>query len=124
MVVNAVNPGFCKSSLGNEIRESVAGAIAMTVGEAIVAHSTEEGGRAIAHAVVTTDLRKATEKKLAKELDDSTALDPKALHGKFLTGMQVKEESDFIISREGKMVEKRLWVRQNLTRWLITYGNT
>lgn len=89
-----------------------------------MAHSTEEGGRAIAHAVVTTDLRKATEKKLAKELDDSTALDPKALHGKFLTGMQVKEESDFIISREGKMVEKRLWVRQNLTRWLITYGNT
>jgi retinol dehydrogenase 12 len=34
----------------------------------------------------------------------------KEVHGKFLSSCRIEEESDFVISLEGKRVQDRLWV--------------
>ena len=77
---------------------------------AILALTTEEGGRTLAHGALVVDPRKAMSAKEAQEVSEAYAQDPKALHGKFLGWTRIMEESDYVLSDEGQRVQERLWV--------------
>ncbi|KAH8116173.1 hypothetical protein DFH11DRAFT_1725674 [Phellopilus nigrolimitatus] len=113
VTVNAVNPGYCRSSLNAEWKGSVLTAVLLWLSFVLVARTTEEGGRRLVHAAVTVDPTKALRKKDLKDAQLRAKLDsayPKALHGKFICHSEIKEESDFVLSSEGQDAEARIWV--------------
>lgn len=110
LIVNNVNPGFCKSSLTREAKNYLIVYVIIYVFTAALAKSTEEGGRALAHAALVVDPRKAMSTKDAAKLDEAEASNPKALHGKFISWTRIAEESDFVLSEEGKAMQDRVWV--------------
>lgn len=81
---------------------------------AAFAKKTEEGGRSLAHAALVVDPRKAMSSKDAAKLDEAEASNPKALHGKFISWTRIAEESDFVLSEEGKIMQDRVWVNSLL----------
>ncbi len=58
--------------------------------EAALARTTEMGSRTLVHAA----------------LDGSN----KDVQGKYLNNCQIAEESDFVVSPEGKVIQDRVWV--------------
>ena len=58
VVVNAVNPGYCKSDLVHDYEEGFFMRYAIQL-SLYVARTTEEGGRSLVHAAVTVDSDKA-----------------------------------------------------------------
>ncbi|KAI0065468.1 NAD(P)-binding protein [Artomyces pyxidatus] len=89
LTVNAVNPGFCYSSLNRELRFPVT--LFLTVFRVLVARTTEVGSRALVWAATGARHR---------EQD---------LRGAFVSDASVKEPSDFVLSEEGARVQKQLW---------------
>lgn len=80
----------------------------MTLMSLAFARTAEEGGRAIAHAALIVDSRLAMEKEEAKRYTGPT--DSKALHGKYIANTRLVEDSDFVMSEQGKKAQERLWV--------------
>jgi len=88
ITICAVNPGFCKTHLFQQVSSPVDLIVAKGI-DASVARSPEEGSRTLIHAALF-----GTKKEI---------------HGKFLSTCKVVEESDFVISLEGRRVQDRLW---------------
>lgn len=121
LLVNTVNPGFCKSSLLREVKTNFILSAVIYIIQSAVALSTEQGGRTLAHAALVVDPRKAMNKKDARNVTDADARNPKALHGKFLGWTRIMEESDFVLSDEGKKEEERLWVSRTVALNIVIY---
>jgi retinol dehydrogenase-12 len=93
-IVNCVNPGMCHSSLGRNIWKTLGLFQAMTVGVwyNLTARATEAGGRQLVWAATGGRHRE------------------QQLHGRYISDMEVKEESDFAVSVEGYETQQKLWV--------------
>ncbi|KAI0037246.1 short-chain dehydrogenase [Vararia minispora EC-137] len=91
IITCSVNPGFCKTLLARNLRLSVFAALRWWTYSSLVARTAEMGSRPIVWAAVSQSHRE------------------KALHGHFLSDMEVREESDFAVSKEGFMMQKKLW---------------
>ncbi|EIW83043.1 short-chain dehydrogenase [Coniophora puteana RWD-64-598 SS2] len=87
VVIDAVNPGFCKSQLTRNVAFYLQ--VVAKVGKALLARSTEMGSRTLVHAAV--------------------APGEKERHGHYVSACNVAEESDFVLSEEGQEVQRRLW---------------
>jgi retinol dehydrogenase-12 len=83
VAVSAVNPGFCHSRLGREVDSNPF--------LKLLARTTEMGSRTLVHAAIEPGERER--------------------HGHYLSSCKVTEESDYVLSVEGREVSKRLWVR-------------
>lgn len=64
-----------------------------------IARTPEMGSRAIIHAALAGTKRE--------------------IHGKFLSSCRIEEESDFVISLEGKRVQDRVWVGETFDLYLL-----
>ena len=107
LVVNAVNPGYCRSSLNSE-----APALLVRISY-LLARSTEEGGRKLVHAALTKELDKAlpeSRQKRGQYREQFEKEGQKFFNGKFFSHCVIAEESDYVISDEGGQVQERLWV--------------
>jgi retinol dehydrogenase 12 len=93
IIVNSVNPGFCLSS----IRRNMKFPMTLITGfmDLILARSTEEGSRTLVWAATAGR--------------DQTTLQEN-LKGAYTSDCRVEEPSDFLFTKEGQEVEKRIWV--------------
>ena len=91
LIVNSVDPGFCSSSL----RKSYTGRRSWSnwLMEILLARTSEQGSRPLIWASVG-----------GKDNVDE-------LRGAYVSGLQVQEPSDYVISEEGKRVQTKLWVK-------------
>ena len=90
LIVNTVNPGFCHSELARNIT-GLQGWY-MWLRKILLARTTEQGSRQLIWASIG-----------GKDNIDQ-------LHGAYISSMQVKEPSDFVVSDEGKDAQTILWV--------------
>ncbi|TDL30131.1 NAD(P)-binding protein [Rickenella mellea] len=84
VIIDAVNPGFCRS----ELLRSVQPTFLMSMMERLLARSTECGSRTLVHAAIGGG---------------------KELRGRYLSSCAVREESDYCLSKEGGVIQDRLW---------------
>jgi len=85
LTVNAVNPGLCRTDIGREITSWGYYLLVLLLGR-----SAELGGRTLVHAAVG-DVAEG------------------GMHGVYLSNCAVRETSDFVLSKEGRNVEERIW---------------
>lgn len=91
LVVTAVDPGFCHSSLQRELEKyCLLRMILAFVKWLLRARTSEMGSRNIVHAALATNAQD--------------------LHGKYMSSCEVVEECDYLLSAEGKAFSERLWV--------------
>lgn len=83
VIINCVNPGWCKT----ELFRTNDGGPGGRIGLRLIGRTAEEGARTLVDAVVA---------------------DQKS-HGKYLSECRVKPESTWVRSDEGGLVEKRVW---------------
>lgn len=98
IVVAAVNPGYCYSSLRREF--SGFRAVFDRLMEFALAWTTEQGSRQLVWAALGGD--------------------PDQVRGGYVSIAQIVEPSDFVISDEGHKVQDRAWVSQFLE---LLHGN-
>ncbi|KZV61633.1 short-chain dehydrogenase [Peniophora sp. CONT] len=89
VIVDSVSPGFCRSTLGRNM--GILQSIQMKIMYAVLAQSTEVGGRQIAWAA------------LAHRNCEHV------IHGRYTQYMEAVEESDWALSEEGFAMQTRLW---------------
>jgi len=86
LTVNAVNPGLCHSDLTRNRKNST---LKFQIWKLVNARSTEVGSRTLLHAALSKDMQGQT--------------------GKFTNACAVAEESDLVLSPEGKTIQDRIW---------------
>jgi retinol dehydrogenase 12 len=91
LVVNAVNPGFCVSSLRRNIPSFRY--IIYWFMETFISWSAERGSRQLIFAALGNQSK------------------PDEMKGAYISSSQIVEPSDYVISGEGAEVQKQLWVR-------------
>jgi len=82
LVVNCVNPGYCKSELARNVNNDSQG---------LLAYTTEEGSRQLVWAAVGGE----------DQRDE--------LKGAYISSSQINEPSDVVLGEEGKVLEGRVW---------------
>ncbi|KAF8119710.1 short-chain dehydrogenase [Boletus edulis] len=88
--VSAINPGFCHSRLTRFIEGNPFINFVVHVGKALFARTTEMGSRTLVHPAVEPS-----------ENDR---------HGRYVSSCEVAEESDYVLSEEGKEISRLLWM--------------
>ncbi|EJU05780.1 NADP-binding protein [Dacryopinax primogenitus] len=86
LTVNAVNPGLCHSELTRNRKNPT---WRFWFWKLVNGRSTEVGSRTLLHAALSKDMQ--------------------GLTGKFTNACAVAEESDLVISPEGKVIQDRVW---------------
>ena len=99
VIVNAVNPGFCYSALRRHITGLRAWSIWLM--ELCLARTSEQGSRELIWACIG-----------GKDNIDQ-------LRGAYISSMEVREPSDFVIGEEGKRAQTKLWVNNHLSYYRI-----
>ena len=94
ITVNSVNPGLCFSNLGYGAPPEEAEKLQKLREE--LAFTTEQGSRQLVYAAV------------------GSLNDEEKLRGKYIHMSEVVEESDFVISEDGKIVQDKVWVSGSL----------
>ncbi|KAJ7140917.1 hypothetical protein C8R44DRAFT_603865 [Mycena epipterygia] len=89
LIINAVNPGFCKSELVRNVPWAVR--VIVSFIQFIVAFPTEVGSRRLVFGAV------------------GQPANPDALRGQYLNQNRVDEPSDFVISPEGRKAQEHIW---------------
>ncbi|KAG2054868.1 NAD(P)-binding protein [Suillus hirtellus] len=90
LVVTAVDPGLCHSSLPRELEKSCLLRMFLAFVKWLLrARTSEMGSRNIVHAALATDAQD--------------------LHGKYTSSCEVVEECDYLLSAEGKAFSEKLW---------------
>ncbi|KAK7012897.1 hypothetical protein R3P38DRAFT_1532088 [Favolaschia claudopus] len=89
LVINAINPGLCKTELSRE--EHGIASLFTAIFLNIFAFSAEQGSRQLVYGAV------------------ANADNPEALRGQFISACQVTEVSDFVLSHEGVKAQDQLW---------------
>ncbi|KAF7556515.1 hypothetical protein G7Z17_g1377 [Cylindrodendrum hubeiense] len=87
VVINAVNPGLCKTQLSRNVRLTMR--IVITLANSLLGRSVEMGSRTLVHAAVAG----------------------KESHGCYLGACEIKENQvpSWAIDEEGKQDQKRIW---------------
>ncbi len=94
ITVNSVTPGLCFSGIGSDAPAEQAERLQTRREE--FAFTTEEGSRQLVYGAVGS-------------LDNE-----EKLRGKYICMSEVVEESDFVISKDGKIVQDKVWVSGSL----------
>lgn len=90
LVVTAVDPGFCHSSLQRELEKYCLLRIVLAFVKWLLrARTSEMGSRNLVCAALATN--------------------PQDLHGKYMSSCEVIEECDYLLSAEGKAFSEKLW---------------
>ncbi|KIJ68096.1 hypothetical protein HYDPIDRAFT_107736 [Hydnomerulius pinastri MD-312] len=89
VAVSAINPGFCHSRLTRSIEGNPIVNLVLRAMKAMLARTTEVGSRTLVHPAVEPGER--------------------TRHGRYISCCEVSEESDYVLSDEGKEVSRRLW---------------
>jgi len=92
VVVNAVNPGYCKSHLRRNLSFPLR--VLDRLMEALIARTTEEGSRQLVWAAIGG---------AGREFE---------LRGGYVSMANLEEVSDYALSDEGAVVQTRIWVRE------------
>ncbi|KAK7007445.1 hypothetical protein R3P38DRAFT_3031127 [Favolaschia claudopus] len=89
LVIDAVNPGLCKTELMRDVK----GFMAMIFGALmnVLAFTAEEGSRQLVFGAIAHPDK------------------PDALRGQYLSACRIFEVSDFILSAEGVKAQNRIW---------------
>ncbi|KAG6371262.1 short-chain dehydrogenase [Boletus reticuloceps] len=87
--VTSINPRFCHSRLTRSVESNLVMKLMVHVGKALLARTTEMGSRALVHPAVEPSERDR--------------------HGRYVSCVEVAEESDYALSEEGKEISRRLW---------------
>jgi hypothetical protein len=95
VIVDAVNPGFCRSELAREM--SGMGGVLIWLMHTLLARTTEQGGRQLVYAAV------------------GSSEDPDRLHGGYINLHKVDEPSDYVLGDAGNKRQEKLWVRFEVT---------
>ena len=90
VIVIAANPGLCKSQLKRNL--PFPRRMAHSIMELLLAHTAEEGSRQLVWAAVGGAGRESE------------------LRGGFVSGADLQEVSEYVLSDEGAVVQTRLWV--------------
>ncbi|KAJ7177102.1 hypothetical protein C8R46DRAFT_48481 [Mycena filopes] len=93
LIINSVNPGLCHSDLTRGLSGIVA--FLEQLFALILSFSTEVGSRQLVLAAVAP----AGNSKLALE----------ELRGAYISGSNIREPSEFVVSPEGRKVQDRIW---------------
>src|SRR5882762_2703352 len=91
LIVDAVNPGFCKSNLRSNLPTWLK--ILFGLQELFLGRTTEEGSRRLVLGALGYQDR-----------EDE-------LHGAYVSECELQEVSDYALSPEGEEVQKRIWVK-------------
>ncbi|OBZ73345.1 WW domain-containing oxidoreductase [Grifola frondosa] len=89
VAVSAINPGFCHSSILRNWEEIFIIKVMLKSYAALFARSTEMGSRTLVHAALDPEERK--------------------FHNHYISNCEIVEESDFLLSEEGRKVSARIW---------------
>lgn len=89
ITVISVNPGFCHSELGRNVTGQVKEDLDKR--KADLAFTTEEGSRQLVYSALARRDRESE------------------LRGSYVSANRVDEPSDFILSEEGKQLQKKVW---------------
>ncbi|KAI0069192.1 short-chain dehydrogenase [Artomyces pyxidatus] len=100
LIVNAVNPGFCKSGLARNL--PFLDFIGHSAFQLFTARTSEQGSRMLVWAAIGGRNREAE------------------LHGAYVSDAGVMEVSDFVLSNEGADTQKRLWEESTETLSLVS----
>ena len=100
LIVNAVDPGFCHSALTRNAKGL--GKWFIELMKVLLARTAEQGSRQLIWACIG-----------GKDNIDQ-------LRGAYISSMQVREPSDFVVSEEGKRAQTKLWVNNHLSYYRIT----
>jgi len=84
VILNCVNPGWCKT----ELFRTNDGGFGGRIGLRLIGRTAEEGSRTLVHAAVAE----------------------KPTHGKYVSDCRIKPESSWVRSEESSQVEERLWI--------------
>ena len=93
LIVNSVNPGLCHSELARNM--TGISAWFLWLQKLLMARTTEQGSRQLIWACIG-----------GKDNIDQ-------LRGAYISSMEVREPSDFVVSEEGKRAQPKLWVNNN-----------
>ena len=88
--VSAINPGFCDSRFTRSVEGNAVVKVIVRMMKNLLARTSEMGSRTLVHPAVEPGER--------------------ARHGRFVSSCKVAEESDYILSDEGKEISRRVWV--------------
>jgi len=91
VIVNAVNPGYCKSHLSRNFTLLVR--VLIKIVEPLLARTTEEGSRQLVWAAIGGG---------GREFE---------LRGGYVDKASLQEVSDYVLSDEGAAMQTRIWVR-------------
>ncbi|KIJ64227.1 hypothetical protein HYDPIDRAFT_28664 [Hydnomerulius pinastri MD-312] len=91
LTANAVNPGFCYSSLRREFYEKPLTNMIMCVWEKLMAWTSEQGSRQLVYAAIAE-----------RDKEDH-------MKGAFVSKAEVVEPSDFVLSEDGKRMQEAVW---------------
>ncbi|KAG9316765.1 hypothetical protein JVU11DRAFT_2827 [Chiua virens] len=89
VAVSAINPGFCHSRLTRSLESNSLLGFVIYVDKALLARTAEAGSRTLVHPAVEPSER--------------------ARHGRYVTCCEAAEESDYVLSEEGREISRRLW---------------
>lgn len=90
LVITAVNPGFCHSSLQRELEKyCLLRMVLAFVKWLLRARTSEMGSRNLVYPALATNAQD--------------------LHGRYMSSCEVVEECDFLLSAEGQAFSERLW---------------
>jgi retinol dehydrogenase 12 len=98
VIVTSANPGYCKSELNRNFPFALR--IIDTIGQALLARTTEEGSRQLVWAAVGG---------VGREFE---------LRGGYVSMANLQEVSDYALSDEGAVVQTRLWVCEFSHIWI------
>ena len=87
--VSAVNPGLCNSRINRSVESNIVVKVIVRV-LMLLARTSEMGSRTLVHPAVEPGER--------------------ARHGRYVSSCEVSEESDYVLSEEGKEISRRVWV--------------
>jgi len=89
LIVNVVDPGLCHSDLARNLTGTRAWSLWLW--KTLFAYTTEQGSRQLVWACIG-----------GKD-------NVEQLRGAYISSMQVREASDFVVSEEGKRAQTKLW---------------
>ena len=96
IVVTAVNPGYCVSELRRNVT-SLAMRIRFVIMDILLARTEEGGALQLVWAALGPDGKSGSHEHY--------------MNGAYVSTLTVKEPSDFVISKEGREAQDRIWVR-------------
>ncbi|KAF7790365.1 hypothetical protein EIP86_001320 [Pleurotus ostreatoroseus] len=95
LIVDTVNPGFCRSNLRRHASEQISNRARYWIMEHLIARTSEEGARQLVWAALGPD------GKEGRHLS--------CMRGAYVSTQAIREPSDFVISREGGVVQEKIW---------------